>query len=395
MFYYNSAPRRYLHFQVNGVSYREDIRRFENIRRHEETPRCVETGLVETCNISGTADDWLEETQRGEQSTSLCSEVTESNDSRSQRIPESSKTTARRIKAKILDQGVIIYHLERLCVTPIASTCTIQEWINDSELSIYDKQDKDYIKAVTLLERRLAFKTFHEMMYKYSLISFSGIWYSRVPNYYFTPAKSYAIMYALIMFQCDFDHDFAGNCIEEMYNILERKVPKKNTIYISGQANSGKTYFFDSILAFYANVGHVANFVRGDHFPLNDCVNRRVLLWNEPSIMPSAYDTVKMLVGGDSCPVNVKYEKHTVIPKTPLIITSNNTSLFPNDPTWNSRLFQMTWRACKNLRKYKKYLHPMAYPLLLHKFNVIDLNLYSFVEDLNILYAFDLSQSMN
>lgn len=98
-------------------------------------------------------------------------------------------------------------------------------------------------------------------------------------------------------------------------------------------------------------MGHVANFVRGEHFPLNDCVARRVLYWNEPSIMPSAYDTVKMLTGGDPCPANVKYQGHSTITRTPLVITSNSDGYFTDD-AFQERVLRLSWKPCSFLKKY-------------------------------------------
>lgn len=102
----------------------------------------------------------------------------------------------------------------------------------------------------------------------------------------------------------------------------------------------------------------------GEHFPLNDCVQRRLIVWNEPSIMPSAYDTIKMLTGGDPCPANVKYQGHSVIARTPVIFTSNK-NCFPNTEVWKQRIFFEKWQSCPELKAIKKYPNPRTYASLM------------------------------
>uniref|UniRef100_T1KBZ7 Parvovirus non-structural protein 1 helicase domain-containing protein n=1 Tax=Tetranychus urticae TaxID=32264 RepID=T1KBZ7_TETUR len=97
------------------------------------------------------------------------------------------------------------------------------------------------------------------------------------------------------------------------------------------------------VASYYLNVGHVKDFVRGQNFPLNDCDNRRILIWNELSIMPSAYDTVKMLTEGDPFPASVKHRNDATILKTAIIFTANNNKL------------------CDSLKQIDGCPHPLSY----------------------------------
>ena len=145
-------------------------------------------------------------------------------------------------------------------------------------------------------------------------------------------------------------------------------IPKKNGMYFKGAPNSGKSWFMDMVTAYYLNIGHVKNFVRSTSFPLNDCVSRRILLWNEPSIEPAQYETVKMLAGGDPCPAAVKFESDGKITRTPLFITSNHSSFRESDPVWNSRIYFEKWSSCEYLRELEYYPHPLAYYKLIKDF---------------------------
>lgn len=163
--------------------------------------------------------------------------------------------------------------------------------------------------------------------------------------------------------------DNAKQFIERLWDICEKKLEKKNSMFIKGPANCAKSWFIQSIVAaFYMNVGHVSNFVRGNNFPLNDCVERRILIWNEPSIMPSAYDDVKMLTGGDVCPANVKYQGNHCIPRTPLIFTSNKACFPVNNTIWTTRIYFEDWVVCEEMKHCKKRPNPLAFKHLINKY---------------------------
>lgn len=121
------------------------------------------------------------------------------------------------------------------------------------------------------------------------------------------------------------------------------------------------------VCAYHVNTGLIANFVRGQNFPLNDCVSRRILMWNEPSIMLSAYDTVKMLTAGDPTSVAVKYQNNGTINRTPIIFLSNK-QLFPQSEIWTSRMYFEYWNPSPFLKILDKYPHPLTYYNLINKY---------------------------
>ena len=139
-----------------------------------------------------------------------------------------------------------------------------------------------------------------------------------------TPSESLSLVEQLLFHQYG-SLEAVTNFVRRLYEICEKMLPKKNTMYCCGAPNSGKSWFFEMVATYYLNIGHVKNFTKYTTFPLNDCVNRRILLWNEPSIAPSQYETVKMLAGGDPCAAAVKYEGDAKVLRTPLLITANHT----------------------------------------------------------------------
>lgn len=102
--------------------------------------------------------------------------------------------------------------------------------------------------------------------------------------------------------------------------ILDRVKPKVNTLMIVSPPNGGKNLFFDSILHLCFSFGQIGNFSKYCNFPLMECVDKRVLLWNEPQCDVNSFETLKMLFGGDTCNVKVKYEQDTILSRTPIIV---------------------------------------------------------------------------
>lgn len=88
--------------------------------------------------------------------------------------------------------------------------------------------------------------------------------------------------------------------MQDVYDICEMKKPKINSLFILSAPNAGKKYFFDAILHFYCNFGQVGNFNKYSSFPLQEAVNKRILLWNEPQCEPSSFEELKMLFCGDT-----------------------------------------------------------------------------------------------
>lgn len=187
-----------------------------------------------------------------------------------------------------------------------------------------------------------------------------------------TAEESVKKLETLLLFQCEQDKDLVRIFLEDVYNVLDKRLAKKNTLFILSAPNAGKNWFFDCFIHFFLNFGQIGNFNKYTGFPLQESVNRRVLLWNEPNAEPSAMDTLKMLLGGDSFNAKVKYENDVVVSRTPVIVLSNN-DIFPKDSAFNSRIIRHMWKSAPLLKRYTKKPQPIAAYLLLEKYNIFDL----------------------
>lgn len=192
-----------------------------------------------------------------------------------------------------------------------------------------------------------------------------------IGNYYYSVDESIEKLTALLQFQFDGDEDRVIVFLEDVYNILDRRIPKKNTLFILSEPNAGKNWFFDCFIHFFLNFGQIGNFNKYTGFPLMEAVNKRVLLWNEPNAEPAAMDTLKMLLGGDNCNAKIKYQMDAVVSRTPVIVLSNN-DIFPKDAAFNSRIIRYRWRAAPLLRAFEKKPHPIAAYKLLEQYGILE-----------------------
>lgn len=191
-----------------------------------------------------------------------------------------------------------------------------------------------------------------------------------VNNYYYNVEDSLKYLVKLLYWQCG-DDNKCKTFMQSVYDICDKRIAKKNCLMIIGPANSGKNWFFDHILHFFQNYGQIGNFNKFVSFPLQEAANKRILLWNEPNCEPSSFDTCKMLFGGDSMTVRVKYQQDAVVARTPIIVLSNK-QIFPNDKTFNTRMSVWHWKLSPFLKTCDKKPHPLAFPKLLRYFGIIE-----------------------
>lgn len=180
-----------------------------------------------------------------------------------------------------------------------------------------------------------------------------------VDSYYYSIQESVDVLNRLLLFQfCNRQYE-VSLFLNTLLDVLNRRIPKKNTIFVLSPPNSGKNFFFDAVLHLLINYGQMGNFNRYQQFPLMDCVDRRVIMWNEPVLEATAVETLKMILGGDTVNAKVKYMPDAIVTRTPVIVLSNN-DVFPNDLAFRSRMISYKWKSADFLKGYNKKPHPMS-----------------------------------
>lgn len=112
---------------------------------------------------------------------------------------------------------------------------------------------------------------------------------------YYDEVGSYEIALILLSHQVGFSNIKAF--LQDLMDIIDTRKPKVNSFFVWAPANSGKNFFFDSVLQSCVDFGQMGNFTKYDNFPLQECVQRRILLRNEPSCESSSLETLKCILG--------------------------------------------------------------------------------------------------
>lgn len=201
---------------------------------------------------------------------------------------------------------------------------------------------------------------------------FAGPW--KDPwTYYYGIKKSIRVLEKLLAYQCGGETRKIKEFLRVLYQWLSRAVPKKNAIFVLSPANAGKNYFFDAVVSATIIHGNIANFNKYNSFPLQDAVNKRSLLWNEPNFEPGAIETLKMLFGGDAMAARIKYSPDAIIQRTPIVILSNNNCI-PDTDAFRSRIWRYEWRSAPWLKRVSRKPHPTAIYYLLIKHGIMECN---------------------
>lgn len=256
---------------------------------------------------------------------------------------------------------------------PLKHILSTKHWYN-SPYKFWSKQNVTLNVCFNLRSMELINQSTKQLYQFYSTLEHGNLLFNSpnedLSSYYYNVEESTKIMVDLIEYQMEHEDEVKA-FLSNLYKVCEKVIPKRNSFFVCSPPNAGKNFFFDSILHYYLNFGQIGNFNKYCSFPLMECVNRRIILWNEPSAEPSAFETLKCIFGGDTCNVKVKYQDDAVLSRTPVIILSNN-DIFPNDEAFRVRMFTYKWKACEWLRDHKKKIHPLAWPHLLMYYNLWD-----------------------
>lgn len=176
---------------------------------------------------------------------------------------------------------------------------------------------------------------------------------------YLTRTETYSAVLQLLSFQFDNDSFKVNAFCNCLCSILDKTNGKRNSLWVTSSHSAGKNFFFDAVTAYFLNIGYISNPIRHNVFAFMDCVDRRVIMWNEAQCDSYFYEEVKALLAGDSPKVNYKMQGPKTVAPTPLIILSNRDT-FPDTEEFNCRLCKYTWKTAPLLEQWAlKKPHPL------------------------------------
>lgn len=182
---------------------------------------------------------------------------------------------------------------------------------------------------------------------------------------YYTPIYSLWLIMKLLQKQME----TPWILIQDIINIVEKVIPKVNTLSIRGPGGCGKGYFLNTLAELVWSVGQIeANMNRSNPFPFENLLNKRLAILNEFNCSPGQKDNCKELFEGAPTSINVKYKSRVPLPRTPIIITTNNdwTQDFGKDDkdAFRQRCIFYRWTKQPWLKEELGYPHPLIWAKL-------------------------------
>lgn len=280
-------------------------------------------------------------------------------------------STVRRPRAgtsggKKRDQGNIAEFLWTYYPVPVEKAHTKIPWLQDEFLRFCNPTHDQFKNNIDLFERQIQLFTikqlYEELSSKNPIFGAQG--YNT--NYYEDREESTSKLEYFLSHQMGHETE---EFINFLFNWLNKTSGKFNCLSIVGPPSSGKTYFARILKHAMITSGQIANMNRNSTFPFNNCVNKRLLHWDEPNFEPSAIENLKLLFSGDELSANIKYQNFTTIVRTPVICTANM-EVFPLDSAFNCRIKRYTFQNFPELKDWM-YLHPMSLFDLFNNRNLI------------------------
>lgn len=199
-----------------------------------------------------------------------------------------------------------------------------------------------------------------------------------IHHYYYNIAESIAVLEKFLYLQYVTGHKVSA-FLDRLVEILDKRNPHINAMFISGDSKSGKSFFFNCVIHALLNYGIIDDFRVENEFPLQDCIKKRVLLWNNPSAIGKAEATLKLLFRGEKFSAGINTESYAVIERTPIIMLGNR-KMFNKNESLERHIYYEEWKRCTYLSRLSKQPYPLAVYYLLIKWKkiIVDKNIVEF-----------------
>lgn len=238
---------------------------------------------------------------------------------------------------------------------PLDRAPTKVQWLQNQYLQQITPFSRTFKNDIDLFEREIAIYDIQQLfnILKERKPLFAAL--SKSDEKFDTIEQSYINLEYFLEFQLNAQKE---TFIEFLWDLLNHYSGKYNCLNIVGPASSGKTFVVKTIKEAMITSGMIANMHRNSSFPFNNCCNKRILHWDEPSYEPSALEQLKQLFSGDDLSVNIKYSPFSTIQRTPVIVTAN-TNVFPCSDAFTCRIQNYQFKQAPFLKEWKSF-HPMS-----------------------------------
>lgn len=181
---------------------------------------------------------------------------------------------------KICISTLINDFLWRYFPVPVDKAYTKFEWLHDKNLSSINNTKTVYKDAIDLFDRTICLLSFDVLFDTIEKgLPLFGSSRENDDRYENREESNFKLHQFL-------EYQFGDQCeefIEFLIEWLKKTSGKENCLNLIGPPSCGKTWFARLIKEACITSGQITNMSRNSSFPFNNCVNKRVLHWDEPS----------------------------------------------------------------------------------------------------------------
>nr|WOP79079.1 nonstructural protein 1 [Canary chaphamaparvovirus 2] len=127
------------------------------------------------------------------------------------------------------------------------------------------------------------------------------------------------------------------------YTWITKQSNKRNTLVLWGPSNTGKSAFIGGLKQVIP-WGEITNGNSGFNF--EGLVDQVLAIWEEPLIGPELAEKCKQIFEGMTCSIAIKYKKPYMLPRTPVLMTTNHAPwrfCTAEEPMFRNRMYIMQW----------------------------------------------------
>lgn len=101
---------------------------------------------------------------------------------------------------------------------------------------------------------------------------------------------------------------------------------KRNTLWLSGPTNTGKSFLCRQIL-YKILSGRIMNTQLTTEFGFENILDKRVIIYEEPFVAPALQEDLKNILGGEDWICSKKYSPKQVVKRRPVLVSCNYENL--------------------------------------------------------------------
>lgn len=279
------------------------------------------------------------------------------------------KGEARRSQYSIIKE--IEEKLLNIGAVPIDSALHSKYWLTDELFGGMDINSIQVKNAIRLIHSKFMDMTGLDYLRHYNSENinpvFSASSRDTYDKKYYPWITSAKIILSTLLFQFNNNKAELWDFLSFFVRWFNRETNKVNTLIIVGEPSAGKNYIFDSFKSWVISYGTITELSRGNRFGLQDCVQKRVIIWNEFMLDPAFEEQLLDIMGGTDTKVPIKHHPSALITHTPVLLMGNFDSI-PSEQRFNLRCRRFRrWRKYDYLDSLTKKPDPLAWSLIFNR----------------------------